>query len=179
MRIIAGQWRGRTIAGPAGQATRPTADRARETLFSMLASRMGGFTGLRVADLFAGSGALGFEALSRGAAHCLFADSDRSAIDAIRRNAATLGAAGAEVLLGDATQLSPPANPFDLVMIDPPYAYDGGGVLLTTLASHGWLGADSWLSYENAGTAPQTDGLECVVSRRAGKAWLHLYRLPS
>ena len=74
MRIIAGEWRGRKLQAPAGDATRPTADRTRETLFSMLLSRLGSFEGLVVADLFAGSGALGLEALSRGAASCLFVE---------------------------------------------------------------------------------------------------------
>src|SRR3954463_12948610 len=101
MRIIAGRWRGRPLLAPTGQATRPTADRAREALFSMLASRLGSFEGLRVADLFAGSGALGLEALSRGAAHCTFVETDRAALDAIRRNIAALGASG-EVLAGGA-----------------------------------------------------------------------------
>ena len=86
MRIIAGDWRGRPLAAPEGRGTRPTSDRAREGLFSMLASRLGTFEGLRVADLFAGTGALGLEALSRGAAHCLFVDSDRDAVASIRRN---------------------------------------------------------------------------------------------
>jgi 16S rRNA (guanine966-N2)-methyltransferase len=76
MRIVAGQWRGRKLLAPEGDTTRPTADRTRETLFSMLTSRLGSFEGLRVADLFAGSGALGLEALSRGAAHAMFAEQD-------------------------------------------------------------------------------------------------------
>jgi len=91
MRIIAGQWRGRVLAAPKGDATRPTADRTREALFSMLTSRVGDFEGLAVADLFAGSGALGFEALSRGAASCLFVEQDRAALDALRANAEKLG----------------------------------------------------------------------------------------
>ena len=86
MRIIAGALRGRKLQAPEGMATRPTADRVRETLFSMLASRLGSFEGLRVADLFAGSGALGLEALSRGAAFACFVEQDRRAIDAIRAN---------------------------------------------------------------------------------------------
>ena len=92
MRIIAGAWRGRTIEAPPGQSTRPTADRVRETLFSMLTSRLGSFEELRVADLFAGSGALGLEALSRGAAHATFVESDAKASAMIRRNAEKLGA---------------------------------------------------------------------------------------
>ena len=85
MRIIAGTWRGRTLEPPPGRGTRPTADRVRETLFSMLASRLGSFEDLRVADLFAGSGALGFEALSRGASHATFVESDPAAAAIIRR----------------------------------------------------------------------------------------------
>src|SRR5688572_30976838 len=92
MRIIAGEWRGRPLVAPEGRATRPTSDRAREGLFSMLASRIGGFEGLHVADLFAGTGALGLEALSRGAAHCTFVDNDREAVASIRRNIETFGA---------------------------------------------------------------------------------------
>src|SRR5437588_8754614 len=92
MRIIAGRWRGRPLTTPAGGATRPTADRTRETLFSMLVSRVGSFEGLAVADLFAGSGALGIEALSRGAASCIFAEQDPAAIRAIRQNIANLQA---------------------------------------------------------------------------------------
>ena len=84
MRIIAGEWRGRPIEAPPGRGTRPTADRARETLFSMLASRLGSFEDLRVADLFAGSGALGLEALSRGAASVTFVESDPAAIERVR-----------------------------------------------------------------------------------------------
>src|SRR6476469_526053 len=91
MRVIAGEWRGRKLAAPKGDATRPTADRTRETLFNMLASRVGSFEGLTVADLFAGSGALGLEALSRGAASCLFVEHDAAALDAIRASIAMLG----------------------------------------------------------------------------------------
>src|SRR5262249_15359418 len=91
MRIIAGEWRGRRVEAPSGSNTRPTGDRVRETLFSMLASRIGSFEDLRVADLFAGSGALGFEALSRGAASATFVESDPVAAAAIRRNADQLG----------------------------------------------------------------------------------------
>ena len=89
MRIIAGEWRGRPLVAPKGDTTRPTADRTREALFSMLASRLGSFEGLAVADLFAGSGALGLEALSRGAASCLFVEQDKPALDALRANIAS------------------------------------------------------------------------------------------
>jgi 16S rRNA (guanine966-N2)-methyltransferase len=127
VRIISGRWRGRKLVAPGGLATRPTSDRAREALFSMLASRLGSFEGLRVADLFAGSGALGLEALSRGAAHCVFVDKDRAAVDAIRANLTAFGAAG-EVLAGAAEHVRI-KGPLDLAFLDPPY---GSG--LATLA---------------------------------------------
>src|SRR3954467_10767022 len=119
MRIIAGRWRGRPLLAPTGQATRPTADRAREALFSMLASRLGSFEGLRIADLFAGSGALGLEALSRGAAACTFVETDRAAVEAIRRNLAALGPPG-EILSTPAEHARLP-GPVDLAFLDPPY----------------------------------------------------------
>jgi 16S rRNA (guanine966-N2)-methyltransferase len=119
MRIIAGAWRGRVIEAPE-QSTRPTADRVRETLFSMLVSRLGNFEGLRVADLFAGSGALGFEALSRGAASATFVEKDAAALSVIRRNAAKLGAT-AHVIAGSALA-RPRSEGFALFFADPPYA---------------------------------------------------------
>ena len=104
MRIIAGRWRGRVLEAPRGRGTRPTADRVRETLFSMLASRLGSFEDLRVADLFAGSGALGFEALSRGAAQASFVENDSKAAAIIRANAEKLGAQ-IQLLAGSALAL--------------------------------------------------------------------------
>src|SRR5881628_1352305 len=124
MRIIAGQWRGRKLIAPAGQSTRPTSDRAREALFSMLASRIGSFADLRVADLFAGSGALGLEALSRGAAHATFVDNNASAAAAIRRNAEKLKAP-VQIMTLSALSL-PKSVPFDIVFADPPYGPGSG-----------------------------------------------------
>ena len=94
MRVISGRWRGRAIKAPAGEATRPTSDRAREAIFSMLASRLGSFEGLGALDLFAGTGALGIEALSRGAGSACFVDNDAAAVKAIKANLVALGAAG-------------------------------------------------------------------------------------
>src|SRR5204862_5590685 len=94
MRVIAGTWRGRPLVAPKGDVTRPTADRTREALFSMLAARLGDFEGLAVGDFFAGSGALGIEALSRGAGSCLFVEQDRNALDALRAHLEKLGAKG-------------------------------------------------------------------------------------
>ena len=127
MRIIAGEWRGRKLAAPKGDGTRPTADRARETLFAMLTSRLGDFEGLQIADLFAGSGALGLEALSRGAAHCLFVEQDRAAVDVIRANVATLGAqARSRVETASVMQLRAAQAPLDLILADRTLP-DGGG----------------------------------------------------
>src|SRR4029078_11255740 len=113
MRIIAGEWRGRPLETPTGQATRPTAGRVRETLFSMLTSRIGSFEDLRVADLFAGSGALGLEALSRGAASATFVESSPDAGAITRRNADRLGAP-IQLLTGSALAL-PRSDSFDLI----------------------------------------------------------------
>lgn len=177
MRIIAGEWRGRKLVAPAGATTRPTADRARETLFSMLTSRLGGFTGLAVADLFAGSGALGLEALSRGAASCLFIDSDRDAINAIRANVATLGAKGADVRQGSALNPATVAKPFDLILLDPPYAQGELDTLLSQLVERGWASAGTMISVETGnGEPPTCAALTHLVSRKVGKAALHLYR---
>lgn len=138
MRIIAGKWRGRTIEAPPGQATRPTADRVRETLFSMLASRLGSFDELRVADLFAGSGALGIEALSRGAARAVFIESDRAAARVINDNLAALGLEGVgTVRVADVVTWveSSTDAPYDLILVDPPYGFDDWERLLAALVT--------------------------------------------
>ena len=140
MRIIAGEWRGRTVRAPEGENTRPTGDRTRETLFSMLHSRLGSFEDLKVADLFAGSGALGLEALSRGAASCLFVEQDAGAIKAIRGNLAALGAAArADVRAASVMTLGAVKEPVDLLLLDPPYGSGAGAVALDRLARLGWI----------------------------------------
>ena len=178
MRVISGEWRGRKLIAPKNDATRPTADRTRETLFSMLASRLGSFEGLYVADLFAGSGALGIEALSRGAAHCLFGEQDREAIDALRKNLAALGAAArAEVRAGSVLALGPAPRSFDLLLLDAPYATGAGSVALDKLARLGWVDADSWISIET-GEKESVDvaGFAIEAERKVGKAKLTLLR---
>ncbi len=178
MRIIAGAWRGRRLIAPPGLDTRPTADRTRETLFSMLTSRLGGFTGLAVADLYAGSGALGLEALSRGAARCLFVDAERAAIAAIRANVAALAATtAADVRQHVLPPLPPTAAPFDLILADPPYAAAQHAALLAALIDPAWTHPGAIVALETAhGPPPAAAGLDCLVSRRVGKAALHLYR---
>lgn len=177
MRIIAGQWRGRKLVAPPGDVTRPTADRTRETLFSMLVSRLGSFEDLRVADLFAGSGALGFEALSRGASSCLFVEQDPAAIRAIRQNAASLHAQQrCDIRAGSVLALGPVKAPFDLILLDPPYGTGAGAVALDRLARLGWIGEGTWMSMETrADEEPKVRALEAVASRRVGKARLTLF----
>jgi 16S rRNA (guanine966-N2)-methyltransferase len=178
VRIIAGEWRRRLLQAPPGEATRPTADRTRETLFNMLASRLGSFEGLAVADLFAGSGALGLEALSRGAATCLFAEQDPAAIRALRANIAALRAqTRCEVSAGSVTQLGPARAAFDLILLDPPYHSGAGAVALDRLARLGWIGAGTWIALETAHDEKiQMKALEVEAERKAGKSRLTLLR---
>lgn len=178
MRIVAGQWRGRKLQAPQGDTTRPTADRTRETLFSMLVSRLGTFEGLVAADLFAGSGALGFEALSRGAAACIFVEQDAAAIRALRANIAALRAAEqCDVRASSVLALGPTKMPLDLVMLDPPYRSGAGEVALDKLLRLGWIGEATWISLETAhDEEPRIKGLEAVAERKVGKARITLLR---
>lgn len=178
MRIVAGEWRGRPLVAPEGDATRPTADRTRETLFSMLTSRLGAFEGLKVADLFAGSGALGLEALSRGAAHCLFVDQDAAAIRAVRRNISNLRAQDrCDVRACSVLSLGPAREPLDLLLLDPPYGTAAGVVAIDKLARLGWIGEATWVSLETGKQdSVAVKGFELQAERDVGKARLHLLR---
>jgi 16S rRNA (guanine966-N2)-methyltransferase len=179
MRIIAGAWRGRPLLAPPGLATRPTADRVRETLFSMLTSRLGSFEDLQVADLFAGSGALGFEALSRGAAEVVFVEQDPAATAAIRANADKLGAGGKVRIIGGSALKLSSAGPFDLVFADPPYAAGSGSAATAAVDVAGWLAPGGWISVETARGDP-VDPLQFVIDaeRDVGRARLTLLRSP-
>ena len=179
MRIIAGAWRGRKLVAPAGDATRPTADRTRETLFSMLVSRLGSFDGLAVADLFAGSGALGLEALSRGAASALFVENDAKALDAIRANVKSLDAGTrATVRAGSVLALGPARAPLELVLLDPPYRTGAGEVAIDKLARLGWIGPGTWISLETAfNEEVEIKGCKIDADRKVGKARITLLRL--
>lgn len=179
MRIIAGDWRGRKLVAPKGDATRPTADRTRETLFSMLTSRLGSFEDLRVADLFAGSGALGLEALSRGAAHCLFVEHDRAALDAIRQNISALDARNRTTIEATSVMhLRPAREPYDLILLDPPYDTGAGAVALDRLLRLDWIGPATWMAVETAAKeVVEVDGLAVGAERKVGKAKLTLLRL--
>lgn len=158
MRIVAGVHRGRTLAAPAGDAVRPTADRVREALFSMLQSgRYGGerVQGARVLDACAGSGALGLEALSRDAAHCTFLDTAGPAIAAIQANIAKLGVGDrTRVLRADVAR--PPAAPAacDLVFLDPPYRQGLVPIALAALAAAGWCAPGALLAVEHDARNP-------------------------
>jgi 16S rRNA (guanine966-N2)-methyltransferase len=179
VRIIAGEWRGRRLRTPPGVETRPTADRVRETLFSMLASRFGSFEGLRVADLFAGSGALGLEALSRGAAFSCFVENDSKAAAAIRANAADLGALDRVQILGGSALALPKSEPFDLLFADPPYAPGSGSAVVAAVRDSNWLAPAGWMAVETA-RADQVDrGTWTIdVERDVGRARLTLLRRP-
>lgn len=179
MRIVAGRWRGRPLAAPAGRATRPTGDRARQALFDVLAHAdwAPAMEGARVIDLFAGSGALGFEALSRGAGSCLFVETDEAARGAIRENADALGALGAiRVHRRDAADLgSRPASAgpaFALAFLDPPYAGDLGARALAGLIEGGWLAPDAVAVFERsrADPDPPLPGWEAADAREWGAA---------
>ena len=179
MRIIAGAWRGRKLEATSGLATRPTADRTRETLFNMLASRLGSFEGLSVLDLFAGSGALGIEALSRGAAHCLFVEQDADAVKSIRANIDSLDArTRAQVQQGSVMNLGPAKAPHDLILLDPPYETGAGQVALDRMARLGWIGPATWIALE---TRKDEDiaikALDLDAERVVGKAKLSILRL--
>jgi len=176
MRIIAGRWRGRRLDAPLGLGTRPTADRTRETLFSMLVSRLGTLEELAVADLFAGSGALAFEAMSRGAAHATLVERDAGARRIIARNAADLGA-HVTLLASDALALPPPGRPFDLILADPPYTAGGGTAVRAAVEAASWLAPGGWLAIETErGDRVEPGGLTLDVERDTGRARLTILR---
>lgn len=172
-RIIAGVWGGRRLATPKGSGTRPTSDRVREALFATLASVLGGLDGLRVLDLFAGSGALGLEAASRGAAHVDLVEADRGAAAVITANVLGLEATVARVHRTTAERfLASAPDPYDLVMIDPPYESDVTSVLAaaaTVLAPDGLVVVER--STRDALTWPS--GLVAIRDKVYGDTRLH------
>jgi 16S rRNA (guanine966-N2)-methyltransferase len=177
VRIIAGTWRGRPLKAPVGAVTRPSADRTREALFSMLASRLGSFEGLAVADLFAGTGALGLEAMSRGAASCLFVEQDRAALDALRANIATLAATGADVRAQAVNTLGPAPRAHDLMLLDPPYEMRAGVPTCERLARLGWLAPSALVSIESGrGETVDPQGFAVEAVKHYGKAQVTLLR---
>jgi len=181
MRIVGGRNRGRALKAPKGPATRPTSDRTREAVFNILNSRLpDGFQGLTVIDLFAGTGALGLEALSRGAQHAVLVDNDRAAIKIIEENVQQLGEVdNVTIAKRDATNLDPlpsPVKPAGLVFLDPPYRQNLVESALKSLKENNWLAVEALCIVE-------TDAKECfeipenftvIDQRKYGKAAIHI-----
>jgi len=182
MRIIGGRWRGRALTAPKSQAIRPTADRLRESLFNILAHSYGDpVAGARVLDLFAGTGALGLEALSRGAAFVLFVDDSAEARALLRGNVDALGAGGAtKVYRRDATRLGPasPVAPFSLAFLDPPYGMGLAEQALAAARDGGWLTPGALVVVEEAAEAKfaAPEGYEEIERRAYGDTQLLFLR---
>ncbi len=158
MRVVGGKFRGRTLASPSHEGLRPTADRVRESLFNILLHGIAGFdiAGARIVDLFAGTGALGIEALSRGAAFCLFVEESAEARALIRTNVEALGLTGVtRIFRRNATDLGPAGTmtPFDLAFLDPPYGQGLGEAALGALAQGRWLAPGAVVVLEECATA--------------------------
>ena len=185
MRIVAGAWRGRRLTAPLGVATRPTADRVRQALFDMLLHAPWGgrhaVAGGAVLDAFAGTGALGLEALSRGAAHATFLERDRAALAALRANIGSCGAASrARVIEADATRPPlppPPGTPCTLVFLDPPYGQGLAERALPALKEAGWLAPAALLVIESARDEAATSPGTALAERAHGAACLRVFRL--
>jgi 16S rRNA (guanine966-N2)-methyltransferase len=182
MRIVGGRLKGHSLAAPQGQETRPTSDRTREAIFNILAHGIGHFSvdGARVLDLFAGTGALGLEALSRGARFCQFVDDSAAARGLIRRNADSLGLIGqCKIWRRDATRLGPcaPQPPYDLVFADPPYGKGLGERALSSLVTGGWLNPQAIVVLEEAAgaTVGEVQGLQLVDQRVYGDTQVRFY----
>ena len=176
MRIIAGRYRGQPLAslgkGDAAAHLRPTSDRVREALFSMLASRLN-LEGLAVLDLFAGTGALGLEAMSRGAASVTFVDSGRKAQGLIRANIAKLKIEGAQLLSCEATKIPQAEAPADLIFLDPPNGKDLGAAALSRAREQGWIAPDALIVWEEQ-TAQRAEGFTELAARRNGDSMITL-----
>ncbi len=178
-RVIAGDSRGRRLAVPAGSGTRPTADRVREALFSAVEAMVGAMTGLRFLDLYAGSGAVGLEARSRGAAHVALVESDPRAVGVIRANVAAVGLDRVHVhpVLVERFVATQPPPPYDVVFADPPYVLpdDALGAVLAALAGGGWVGPGAVIVVERAtrgGPCPWPPGVGAERAKRYGEATL-------
>ena len=182
-RVIAGAAGGRRLTVPPGQGTRPTSDRAREGMFSSWEAQLGGaaaWHGTRVLDLYGGSGAVGLEALSRGAAHVLLVEADARAARTIRENVRALALPGAEVRHAKAEQTvagGAPETPYDLVFLDPPYAVGDARMreILLTLRAGGWLTDEALATVERStrgGEFRWPQGFEGLRSRRYGEGTL-------
>lgn len=183
MRIVGGTFRGRTIVAPKGMTTRPTTDRTRESLFNIIEHGYGGCEGTRVLDLFAGSGAMGLEALSRGAAQVLFVDDAAAARGAIRENIESLGQQGTtKIFRRDATNMGAPnakmGSGYTLVFCDPPYGKGLAERAITSARTGGWLTQDALILVEEVkGAFKVPDGFEEVDRRTFGETEVTFLRL--
>ena len=174
VRIISGVWRSRRLAFPAGEGLRPTPDRVRETVFNWLTPYLSGAACL---DLFAGSGAFGFEALSRGAARAVLVEKQMEVVAALRHSGEQLKAEQAEIVHADVLEyLRGPATAFDIVFIDPPYASGLLGPCAELLEARGWLKPDAFIYLEAAQgeTPPLPESWQLVRSKTAGQVGYHL-----
>lgn len=178
-RIIGGRAGGRRLQTPRGDATRPTSDRVREALFSAVESRCGSLVGLRVLDLYAGSGALGLEAWSRGADAVTLVEQDRRTARLITANAREIGCDDATVVAAPVASVlrTPPAAAYDLVLLDPPYAAPAEQVVgdLELLVTHAWLAPEALVVVERGARTPDVDwppGIEEERQRRYGETVL-------
>lgn len=181
MRVIAGRARGRKLATVAGPAVRPTSDRVKEALFSMIESRFA-LAGARVLDLYAGSGALGIEALSRGAAAAVFVERSPAALQVVRRNLEACGLEGRVLPLAAQAALArlrAEGALFDGVLLDPPYAGDEAVASLAALGAGDLLAAGAWVVLEHDGRTPPAERrgvLGLISTRRYGNTHVAVYR---
>ncbi|GGV33203.1 DNA methylase [Kitasatospora herbaricolor] len=179
-RVIAGTAGGRRLAVPPGRSTRPTSDKAREAMFSTLEALRGTLHGARMLDLFGGSGAVGLEALSRGAEHVLLVEADAQAAKVIRENVRTVNLPGAEVRADRAERVlagRAPEHGYDLVFLDPPYAVTDEELreMLITMSAGGWLAEDALVTVERStrgGEFGWPEGFDALRSRRYGEGTL-------
>ena len=185
MRIVGGKFKGRGLQGPKGDGTRPTSDRVRESLFNILAHAIDGFSieDARVMDLFAGTGALGFEALSRGARFCQFVEEAVEARGVIRNNADALGVIGqCKIWRRDATSLGAcaPQTPFNLIFADPPYGKGFGEKALVSVMEGQWLTPGGVVVLEEAAkvSAGEIPGLRLINTRSYGDTQVRFYLEP-
>ena len=187
MRIVGGMWRGRALQAPEGRGTRPTTDRVRESMASMILSAFDlDLSEVRALDAFAGSGAIGFEMLSRGAQSCTFVERDRRAMGVVRANAKALGTSPAQARVqgGDICTLAArggvPGGPFDLVLLDPPYAMEAERVaqIVEDLSQNGQLAAGAVIVYEHASSEADLSltHAELIKRKARGTTTVTLYR---
>lgn len=173
LRIISGQFKGRRLDVPDGPQIRPTSDRLRERIFSVLQSRVGSFEALSVADIFAGTGAMGIEAVSRGAAKAWFVEKHEGSLQLLRGNLEKVGIAGlGRVIAADARQLPKVDEPFNILFLDPPYRRRLAESTMTSLVERGWAGNDSLVIVEIAADDrfDLPDGFRMVDERQQGNS---------